>query len=247
MAGAGRQASVNDYLALIQASDDLPSIKRSLMAVTESFGLDCFAYYVVRPPVGRPAPRNMQSYPEDWLIHYDDMGYPHVDAALSTAAHTILPYVWSSIRLGRPLSKRQRLVFDEASEFGLVNGMSVPLHGPEGGLAVLSFSTDAPAGEFDDIWRTRRHELAVVGAYTHEAMLRCAARTADYSPVRLSDRERECLAWTSRGKTTWEVGEILSISEKTVLYHLTNAMRKLDVYSKHHAVVKALLMGLIKP
>jgi DNA-binding CsgD family transcriptional regulator len=247
MAMAGRQASIHEYLGLIRTSDDLIAIKANLSAITGGLGLDRFAYYVFRPPGGQPTPKNVQSYPEDWLIYYDDMGYPYVDATFSTAASTILPYSWSEIRLDPRLSKRQRTLFDEATEFGLFHGISVPLHGPEGGLAVLSFSSGASEREFDEIWRTRRDDLALVGAYTQEAMLRNAARDAEYSPIRLTGRERECLSWTSHGKTTWEVGEILSISEKTVLYHLTNAMRKLDVYSKHHAVVKALIMGLIKP
>jgi DNA-binding CsgD family transcriptional regulator len=32
-----------------------------------------------------------------------------------------------------------------------------------------------------------------------------------------------------------------------VVFHLKNAMRKIGVYSKHHAVVKAIMMGLIHP
>jgi len=32
-----------------------------------------------------------------------------------------------------------------------------------------------------------------------------------------------------------------------VLFHLKNATRKLDVFSKHHAVVKAIVQGYILP
>lgn len=247
METAARRTDIDDCLDLIRASDDLPAIKRNLAAITDSLGLDRFAYYVFRPPGGCATPQNLQSYPEDWLTYYDERGYSYVDATFATAASTILPYTWSSIRLNPRLSKRQKLIFDEAREFGLVHGISVPIHGPEGGLAVLSFASDAPETEFNEVWNARRDDLSLVGAYTQEAMLRNARREQAYAPVQLTGRERECLSWTSRGKTTWEVGEILSISEKTVLYHLANAMRKLDVYSKHHAVVKALIMGLIKP
>jgi DNA-binding CsgD family transcriptional regulator len=247
VAEAGQWARIDDCLDLIRASDDLSTIKRNLMSITGSLGLDRFAYYVYRPPGGCAVPSNIQSYPEEWLVYYDAQGYPYVDATFATAASTILPYSWSALRRCQNLSRRQKAIFDEATEFGLVHGVSVPIHGPEGGLAVLSFSSDAPEKEFEEIWQRRRDDFALVGAYTQEAMLRNARREADYRPIHLTDRERECLSWTSQGKTTWEVGAILSISEKTVLYHLSNAMRKLEVYSKHHAVVKALIMGLIKP
>ena len=39
---------------------------------------------------------------------------------------------------------------------------------------------------------------------------------------------------------------ILKISEATVNYHLKNAMRKLGVHSKVHAVAKTLILGLIQ-
>lgn len=62
----------------------------------------------------------------------------------------------------------------------------------------------------------------------------------------LTPRELEALRWTMEGKTAWEVGEILGIAEQTAVRHLTNATRKLDCVHKHHAVVKALRLGLIR-
>ena len=47
------------------------------------------------------------------------------------------------------------------------------------------------------------------------------------------------------GKTAWEVGSIMSISERTAVLHLQNAMRKLDCVNKHQAVLKALRLGLL--
>jgi DNA-binding CsgD family transcriptional regulator len=41
------------------------------------------------------------------------------------------------------------------------------------------------------------------------------------------------------------VGQILSMSEHTVNYHLRNTMRKLEVSSKHIAILKATSLGLI--
>src|SRR5882762_2175336 len=43
----------------------------------------------------------------------------------------------------------------------------------------------------------------------------------------LTKQEIECLRWCKEGKTNWEIGAILRISEKTVEFHLGNAMRKL--------------------
>jgi len=47
------------------------------------------------------------------------------------------------------------------------------------------------------------------------------------------------------GKTAWEVGAILGISERTAVLHVNNAMHKLACVNKHQAVLKALRLGLI--
>ena len=75
-------------------------------------------------------------------------------------------------------------------------------------------------------------------------VLACESTERGYAP--LSDRELETLRWTMEGKTAWEVGCILGISEQTAARHLHNASRKLDCVNKHHAVIKALRLGLIR-
>ena len=44
--------------------------------------------------------------------------------------------------------------------------------------------------------------------------------------------------WTAEGKSSWDISQILSISESTVNFHINSAKRKLGVYSKPHAVAK---------
>jgi DNA-binding CsgD family transcriptional regulator len=61
----------------------------------------------------------------------------------------------------------------------------------------------------------------------------------------LTPRELEALRWTMEGKTAWEVGAILGISERTAVLHVNNAMHKLGCATKHQAVLKALRLGLI--
>lgn len=65
--------------------------------------------------------------------------------------------------------------------------------------------------------------------------------------VALNDRELECLTWSARGKTSPEIGMILSLSKRTVNFHIENACRKLNVSTRTEAVVKATSGRLIDP
>ncbi|GEM_PF-1566106 len=42
----------------------------------------------------------------------------------------------------------------------------------------------------------------------------------------LTPREIECVYWAAQGKTSWEISRILSITERTVNFHLSNSMQK---------------------
>jgi DNA-binding CsgD family transcriptional regulator len=64
-------------------------------------------------------------------------------------------------------------------------------------------------------------------------------------PVQLTLQEVECLRWCKEGKTNWEIGEILDISEKTVEFHLSKGMRKLGAGNRITAVIAAIKCGLI--
>jgi DNA-binding CsgD family transcriptional regulator len=67
----------------------------------------------------------------------------------------------------------------------------------------------------------------------------------DGFPPKLTQREKECLMWVSLGKTAHETGAIISKSQRTVEFHLNNAVRKLKATNKIHAAALAIRIGLI--
>ncbi len=61
----------------------------------------------------------------------------------------------------------------------------------------------------------------------------------------LSPRERECLVLAFQGLTARESGARLRCSERTVNYHLANAMNKLKVDNKMAAIQRACWIGAL--
>lgn len=61
----------------------------------------------------------------------------------------------------------------------------------------------------------------------------------------LTARECEVLRWSAAGKTADEIGQILGITERTVTFHITSSLTKLNVANKTQAVAKALLLEMI--
>jgi len=63
----------------------------------------------------------------------------------------------------------------------------------------------------------------------------------------LSLRERECLQWVSRGKSSSDIGMILSISPRTVDSYMEKVCWKLKVRTRIEAVVSAVRLGIVEP
>ena len=65
-----------------------------------------------------------------------------------------------------------------------------------------------------------------------------------YAP-RLTQRERDCMAYVVLGKTDWEISTILSLSQTTVRFHVDNARRKLGAATRAQAAACFVLWGLL--
>jgi DNA-binding response OmpR family regulator len=97
-----------------------------------------------------------------------------------------------------------------------------------------------------DDYLTKPVDYDVLAALISARLAR-VARTAIWPKhVDLRERELEALTWAARGKTFWEIGEILGLSKRTVEFHLDNARRKLGVATRTQALIKAATGHLIQ-
>jgi DNA-binding CsgD family transcriptional regulator len=65
--------------------------------------------------------------------------------------------------------------------------------------------------------------------------------------LELTAREIEVLKWIADGKSDWQIGQILRISDKTVNFHVENMKRKCGVATRMQVVVRAVHEGKIAP
>jgi DNA-binding NarL/FixJ family response regulator len=98
-----------------------------------------------------------------------------------------------------------------------------------------------------DDYVTKPVDLDILAAIIETRLGRGARNEVWSRQVALSDRELECLTWSARGKTSPEIAVILSLSKRTVNFHIENACRKLNVSTRTEAVVKAASGRLIDP
>lgn len=138
-------------------------------------------------------------------------------------------------------------LWEHQARFGYRHGIAMALHMPEGRHFFFGVDRDRPVppdpGELTRIVA----DLQLFAVHAQEAASRILtpAPSALGAPS-LTPRELETLRWTMEGKTAWEVGQLLGISERMAALHVNNATHKLDCVNKHQAVLKALRLGLIR-
>lgn len=118
------------------------------------------------------------------------------------------------------------------------------MYGPSGDRNLLSVSCRETGATFAALVRESLPVLHLVVHRVHAVMMERLLQPTGHE-VRLTERERECLAWTLRGKTAWEIAQIMGRSRATVKFHLQKSLRKLGTASKHQAAMKAMQAGLI--
>ena len=236
-----------DFLDDISAVRDLHELKGQISHFLKSVGFDRFTYVGFNPLSANPRAAEMSTFPVDWVQHYVDNRYVYIDPTILMARHSLQPFTWDHIDSLEILSKQQKQINLEARDFGIAHMISVPIHGRGNEFGLLVGKSMESDRAFAKSLPHQKHTLHLVGLGVHTAVQNCLMSDETEIAIQLSQRETECLLWTARGKTAWEIGEILSISERTVNEYIGNAARKLGCHQKTLAVTKAIIGRHIAP
>lgn len=241
-----------DFASFIERTNKADSLNELFCLLVEAAtdtGFDQLAYGALTHTellrlVDRPKPAVALNYPSYWQNHYVEHNYRHIDPVVVYAPFIAGPFLWDRLAVRYDLNRKQLLLLNEAREAGLRNGITVPLHGPSGRLAVVSF-----ASQFDDADpQAQLSHLNALALQFHIAFTALALGLQSIpQTVELSSREKDCLNWVAHGKTSWEISVILNINHNTVDFHIKNAMSKLEATNRIAAVFKAIRLGLIDP
>lgn len=235
---------LQDYLE-ISDSPDVPAFEKRLVKFANEleFGIISGAL-VVEHAAGRVSSFHLGNTPEAFSSSFASTSIGKRDPVMRRLKRLSAPFVYDQSMY---VQEQAADLWDAQAPFGYKTGIAMALHLPGGKHFVMGVDRDQPLPE-DDITLTRMMaDLQLLAVHAQETAVRLFAPQAvglEDLP-HLTDREVEILKWTAEGKSSWAVGQILSISEHNVKYHVNKILVKMAVGSKHQAAAKARALGLI--
>jgi LuxR family transcriptional activator of conjugal transfer of Ti plasmids len=216
---------------------DEKDFRNAMVRAAASLDLFSFAYLSL-PPKSLDDPKLISNYPADWTAHYLRNRYQKVDHVIVRAQCGGCPFRWGSDTLDAATTRIQQRLFDEAAEFGICSGLTIPIIDRRGWVAAMTFAADEPNPTFLRIAERYEQALQLITTCFHIYVRRKLAGDRMVSGVLLTRREHECLLWAARGKSAWDIGCILGIKRRTAAFHLDNVRRKLGVRTIAQAVAQ---------
>lgn len=232
------------FMSILQA-ETRDELRDEIIRFTSDLGFETVsATTVVDHPMGDSQFDCVDNTPVGYVDAFQDPTRGRRDPVAQHCKRASVPIIWdqdtyTSCGLGE--------LWERQASFGYRNGISVALHMPEGRHFWLSVDRTQPVPAHRGELTRVVADLQLFAVLAQDVAMRILVPAPSPADLpQLTPRELECLRWTMDGKTAWEVGTILGISERTATLHVSNAMHKLGCVNKHQAVVKALRLGLIR-
>lgn len=230
-----------DHIEMLQSIDSETKLFNEITELVSGLGFDYCAYGLRMPlPVSAPKTVMFNNYPEVWQQRYQEQNYVFVDPTVLHGMRSTAPVLWSA-----ELFANSRDLWEDAQSVNLKHGYAQSSRDPNGvsGLLTLARSDETITSSemydkgFKMAWLTQTAHLGMARLLTPKMMPEVA--------VKLTAQEVATLRWTAEGKTSAEVAQILHIAERTVNFHINNAIQKLNAPNKTAAAIRAAMLGIL--
>jgi len=231
-----RPRIVQDFARASHGARDIAQLRILLCEAARALGFD---YFLLQGAGGHAW---LADLPPGWAM----AASPH-DAVLVTASQSYAPFLWSDIARLIALTPDQRGFIDAALDAGVGAAVTVPIHRSRGADASGSYSDFAGCCSF--IMKSgvplplsslaAAHYVGAMAFDAAEDMRRARSGGSRRGP-QLTPRQRDCVVLVAQGKSDWEVGQLLGISDSTVHKHIEDAKRRFSVSTRIQLVVRSL-------
>lgn len=239
MIAAERQSLLNAELA---AATSRKAFLCTMKSICRDFAFDHVSFFSV------PAPNETllgphaldTTIPAEFMRDFDRQRFLQECPLIRRIWKSMLPLTWFvDESAGRSDFACPPPIMELLRRYKLMMGVCFPVSSVDGNRFFVRFD-----GNRSPLSQAEINELGMIVIHAFDIFDKLR-RNELAAPSPLSARELEVVRWTAQGKTSVEIGQILSLSDHTVNAYMTNAIKKLDCVNRTQLVAKAIRLKLI--
>jgi len=232
------------FIRLVAAVANADDLAEAMLAITGELGFQYYAlaHHVDLTAAGATAIR-LHNYPSRWADYYEANALGVCDPVHRASQVTNVGFRWQRIPELIQLTPKDQQILVRGRNEGIGDGFTVPANVPGEAFGSCSFANE----EGRPIAAPKLALAQLAGAFAFEAARRLwhVRDPVTKDAPRLTDRQRDCVYWAARGKTDWEIGVILHVSEETVARHIKLARERYGVDKRSLLAIRALFDGTL--
>lgn len=178
---------------------------------------------------------------EEYSKIYRERGFQSSDPIALRILASHRPFRWKDAVVD--LTPKQKEQVEIARKFNHNFGYAFPIISREGPIGFVSMgrATDFELSEMDFFC------LELLTRHAYFSIENIYGKLVPPQKASFTPREVTVLTHVANGKTNWEVGQILGISEYSIRDYLKSLSKRLETSNRTHTVVKAIKLGLVVP
>jgi LuxR family quorum-sensing system transcriptional regulator CciR len=231
--------------ALVDGARCYEELARAMMFVVRSLGFSHFAIaHHVGITIGSGNSILLHNYPQAWAEHYRQNDLSHSDPVHRASNVTNAGFHWAALPDMIPMNQQDWRMLETARAQGLGDGFTVPANVP--GEASGSVTFINPVGRpISAATALAAQSIGTAAFLAARRMWSLRGAWREMPSVPLTKRQRDVTRWVGQGKSDWEIGRILGISEETAARHVSQGAHRYYVNKRILLVTRALFDGTI--
>lgn len=229
---------VERFATLARSISSYTDLEAFMSEVTRRLG---FTYFALTHYVNDPLAANLAeitNIPEPvWQIGLAARRN-RMSPVRSTAGKRVAGFAWAEALAETPPNAEYSAIQRAYRAFGVGEAFIVPANLTDGVCGSVQFGV----GHGEALPTRMLPHAQYLGALAYDATIRLAKAHVFPSPAPayLTARQIDCITLVARGKSDWEIGQLLEISKETVHKHIQSAMKRMNVTTRTQLVVRAL-------
>jgi len=229
-------------------TSDARALRRAVMPWLARFGFDSLSYFVTTHPDGVVSGNMLwTTLPPAWIACYRRESHIALDPRLTPTRRHLAPFLWDARECAGDW-RLQRFRAD-AHRYGVDGGVVIALHDSPRRWVTVTFDLSVVRADAALRDRMAPHvgDLLLIAIALHGCIVTWpqARSLRHHEPRGLSFRERDCLSLAARGLTSADIGERLSLAERTVNFHFRNIKTKLGAINRPEAIARGISLGIL--